>query len=108
VILLPVALIATAAICSITGSMSHTTLLGAPKQLFLSGLLAAFYMLSITFISPHFGIGNTVFFVLLGQLVSAAVIDHFPLFGANATASTPLRTLDISVIALGTWITQQV
>ena len=31
VIFLPVALIATAAICNITGSMSLTTLLGAPK-----------------------------------------------------------------------------
>ena len=66
-----------------------------------------FYMLSITYISPYFGVGNAVFFVLLGQLVSAAAIDHFALFGAHATALTPMRGLGISVMALGVWITQQ-
>jgi transporter family-2 protein len=43
----------------------------------------AFYVLSITYIAPTFGVGNAVFFVLLGQLVSAAIIDHFGLFGAQ-------------------------
>ena len=41
----------------------------APKHLFLAGCLVAFYVLSITFVAPRFGIGNAVFFVLLGQLV---------------------------------------
>ena len=42
-----------------------------------------FYILSITTIAPKFGIGNAVFFVLIGQLASAAVIDHFAFFAAN-------------------------
>ena len=107
VILLLVAMIAAAAICSLTGGISLITLITAPKHLFFARVLAAFYMLSITFISPHFGVGNAVFFVLLGQLASAAAIDHFALFGANATALTPMRSLGISVMALGVWITQQ-
>ena len=107
VILLLVAMIAAAAICSLTGGISLITLITAPKHLFFAGVLAAFYMLSITFISPHFGVGNAVFFVLLGQLASAAAIDHFALFGANATVLTPMRSLGISVMALGVWITQQ-
>ena len=32
-----------------------------------AGLLVAFYVLSITCIAPHFGIGNAVFFVLSGS-----------------------------------------
>lgn len=107
VMLLLVAMIAAGAICTISGSLSLTTLLTAPKHLFLAGAFAAFYMLSITYISPYFGVGNAVFFVLLGQLVSAAAIDHFALFGAHATALTPMRGLGISVMALGVWITQQ-
>jgi len=111
VMLLLVAMIAAGTICAISGSLSLTTLLAAPKHLFLAGVLAgvlaAFYMLSITYISPYFGVGNAVFFVLLGQLVSAAAIDHFALFGAHATALTPMRGLGISVMALGVWITQQ-
>jgi hypothetical protein len=61
----------------------------APKHLFFAGVLIAFYVLSITFIAPKFGIGNAVFFVLLGQLVSAAAIDHFALFGRCAKFSEP-------------------
>ncbi|MFZ8974113.1 MAG: DMT family transporter, partial [Pseudomonadales bacterium] len=38
----------------------------APRHLLLGGLFVAFYVLSITYIAPHFGIGNAVFFVLLG------------------------------------------
>src|SRR5579862_3120421 len=33
------------------------------------------YLLSITWAAPRIGIGNAVFFVLLGQLISAAIID---------------------------------
>ncbi len=29
-----------------------------PRHLFLAGLLVAFYILSITYVAPHFGIGN--------------------------------------------------
>lgn len=55
---------------------------GTPKHLFLAGALVAFYVLSITWVAPRFGVGNAVFCVLVGQMLSAAVIDHFGLFGA--------------------------
>lgn len=64
-------------------------------------------MLSIPYISPYFGVGNAVFFVLFGQLVSAAAIDHFALFGAHAKALTPMRRLAISAMAPGVWVTQK-
>lgn len=80
---------------------------GAPKHLFLAGVLIAFYVLSITFIAPHFGVGNAVFFVLLGQLVSAALIDHFGLFGAQVSPVSLTRAGGIFVMAMGVWLTQQ-
>ena len=79
----------------------------APKYCFLAGLLIVFYILSITTIAPRFGVGNAVFFVLMGQLVSAAVIDHFALFGSSGSALTFTRSLGVLVMALGVWITQQ-
>jgi transporter family-2 protein len=79
----------------------------APRYLFLAGVLVAFYILSITFIAPHFGVGNAVFFVLLGQLVSAALIDHFGLFGAQISPVSLTRAAGIGTMALGVWITQQ-
>jgi hypothetical protein len=63
--------------------------------------------LSITTIAPKFGVGNAVFFVLVGQLVSAAVIDHLALFGSTGSPLTSIRALGIAVMALGVWITQQ-
>ncbi len=81
---------------------------GAPKHLFLGGCLVAFYVLTITFVAPKFGVGNAVFFVLLGQLISAAAIDHFGLFGAQISPLSLTRALGISVMAAGVFITQQV
>ncbi|WP_171120553.1 MULTISPECIES: DMT family transporter [unclassified Ruegeria] len=78
----------------------------APKHLLLGGVLIAFYVLSITHVAPHFGVGNAVFFVLVGQLISAAAIDHFGLFGAQVTPLTWIRAGGIAVMAAGVAITQ--
>ena len=91
----------------ITGPSAIKTAMSAPKHLFLAGFLVAFYVLSITFIAPKFGVGNAVFFVLLGQLISAAAIDHFGLFGAAVTSLNMMRGLGIAVMAFGVWITQR-
>ena len=97
-----------AAIAMVTtgGTGALQALAGQPRHLFLAGALIAFYVLSITWIAPVFGVGNAVFFVLLGQLISAAAIDHFGLFGAQATALTPMRIAGIVVMAAGVALTQ--
>ena len=79
----------------------------APKHLLLAGFLVAFYILSITFIAPHFGVGNAVFFVLVGQLFSAAAIDHFGLFGAQVAPLGAARAAGIALMCAGVWLTQQ-
>ncbi|HKK97470.1 MAG TPA: DMT family transporter [Marivita sp.] len=106
-ILFCVALTATAVVTVLTGPKALMQAPFAPKYLFLAGLLVAFYVLSITYVAPHFGIGNAVFFVLLGQLISAALIDHFGLFGARISPLSLTRATGIGVMALGVWITQR-
>lgn len=106
-ILFTVALGATVLTLVVTGPSALAKAAGAPKHLFLAGFLVAFYVLSITYIAPTFGVGNAVFFVLLGQLISAAAIDHFGLFTAQVSPLTLTRALGIGVMALGVWITQQ-
>lgn len=106
-VLLCVAFCAIFIILLTTSSLSFARLAAAPKHLFLAGLLVTFYILSITAIAPHFGVGNAIFFVLLGQLISAAVVDHFALFGASGSPLSLTRSLGIGVMALGVWITQQ-
>ena len=106
-ILFTIAGLVTWTLAFVTGLNPLKTVHQAPKHLFFAGVLIAFYVLSITFIAPKFGIGNAVFFVLLGQLVSAATIDHFALFGAAQNSLNLVRTSGIAVMALGVWITQQ-
>ncbi len=106
-ILFCVALIATLGVLLLTGPGALARAAGAPRHLFLAGLFVAFYVLTVTWIAPRFGVGNAVFFVLLGQLISAAAIDHFGLFTAQVAPLTLTRALGISVMGLGVWITQQ-
>ena len=78
----------------------------APKYLFVAGAFIAFYVLAISFVAPHFGIGNAIFFVLLGQLLSAALIDHYGLFGAQINQLSTMRVSGIVVMVFGVWLTQ--
>lgn len=105
-VLFVVALISAGAVTLVTGPKALMQIASAPPHLFLAGVLIAFYVLTITYIAPHFGVGNAVFFVLLGQLVSAAAIDHFGLFGAQVSPLSLMRAGGIAVMALGVWITQ--
>ncbi len=106
VVLFSVALVSALCVTLFTGPKAIIAALQAPKYLWLAGVLVAFYVLSITYIAPHFGVGNAVFFVLLGQLISAALIDHFGLFGAGQTTLSLTRAVGILVMALGVGITQ--
>lgn len=105
-ILFVVAGLAALATATFTGPAAFRALPGQPAHLFLAGLLVAFYVISITWIAPSFGVGNAVFFVLLGQLVSAALIDHFGLFGARVAPVSSVRLAGIAVMGLGVALTQ--
>ena len=106
VILFAVAFLAAGATFLVTGAKGLGAVPAQPPHLFAAGLLVAFYVLSITWVAPSFGVGNAVFFVLLGQLVSAAAIDHLALFGARESPLTATRALGIATMALGVAITQ--
>ncbi|KIC50777.1 DMT family transporter [Tateyamaria sp. ANG-S1] len=105
-VLFIIAFVTAATVFVLTGAQGLSKVAAAPKHLLLAGVLIAFYVLSITYIAPHFGVGNAVFFVLLGQLISAAAIDHFGLFGAQATALSATRMGGIALMAAGVWLTQ--
>ncbi len=98
--------LAVTAIVLVASGASASGLAAAPKHLFLGGVFIAFYVLSITWIAPTFGVGNAVFFVLLGQLISAAIIDHFGLFVSQPTPLSAVRALGIAVMGAGVFLTQ--
>lgn len=105
--LFTVASLSALAVFFLTGAHGFGNIRTAPPHLFLAGFLVAFYVLSITWIAPKFGVGNAVFFVLVGQLISAALIDHFGLFGAQVTPLTLARAGGIGLMLTGIFFTQK-
>lgn len=83
--------------------------LGSGRPIYyLGAAFMLFYALAITFAAPRIGIGNAVFFVLLGQLIASATIDHFGLFGAITTAITPRRLIGIALMAAGVYMARKI
>lgn len=90
--------------------------LGLPKQnwfgatplYYAGGLVVAFYILSITWTAPRIGVANAVFFVLLGQIASAALIDQFGPFGALKSPLTTERIIGIVLMAIGTYLARRI
>lgn len=71
-----------------------------------AGVGFVFYIASMTWLGPRFGIGNAVMFVLFGQIISSALIDQFGLFGAPQKAIDLLRAAGLAVMAAGIVIAQ--
>ena len=75
-----------------------------PFYYYLGGLFVVFHVLSVTWIAPHFGIGNAVSFVLLGQLLSMATIDQFGLMGAPQMSLTLPRFMGLFFMMIGVFL----
>jgi transporter family-2 protein len=76
-----------------------------PIYFFLGGLLVIFYILSITWVAPKFGVGNAISMVLLGQLISMAVIDHYGLLGSLKHTISMQRLVGLAFMMLGVYLT---
>ena len=108
VVLFAVAFATALAVLMVTGQGAALARVpGQSPVLFLGGCLVAFYILSITFVAPHFGLANAILFVLLGQLVSAAVIDATGLMGLAARPVSGVRLLGLALMAAGIALTQR-
>lgn len=75
-----------------------------PVYFYLGGLFVVFYILGITWVAPRFGVGNAVAFVLLGQLISMAIIDHYSLLGASHHPISVQRFIGLLFMAIGVFL----
>ena len=80
----------------------------AHPSYWFAGLAMAFYIVSITFLAPRVGVGTAVFFVLLGQMIASAVIDHFGLFGASVDPLTWRKALGLLLMTAGVFLAKKV
>lgn len=106
-ILFGLGFILTALMLAFVGAPPLHALSKVPLWAFAAVLGVFFYVLSVTWSAPRIGVGNAIFFVLLGQLIAAATIDHFGLFGAIKTSLTARRALGLLVMAIGVYLAKK-
>lgn len=106
-ILFGVGALLSGALLLITGLPDRSAFTGARWYSYAAAVFMLFYLLAITWSAPRIGLGNAVFFVLLGQLVAAAAIDHFGILGAIKTGITGRRLLGLCVMALGVYLARK-
>jgi len=99
------AVLAGAILLAIGGVPSPQTFTFDRPYLYLGGFFVLFYILSITWAGPKMGIGNAVFFVL--QLLAAATIDHFGLWGAIKSEITLQRAAGIVLMVVGVYLARK-
>ncbi len=89
-----------------TGGITFAAIARVPALQLLAGLGVAFYILSITYVGPRFGVGNAVMLVVAAQIASSAVIDQFGLFGAPQKPIDMLRAIGLVIMVVGVVIAQ--
>lgn len=81
-----------------------TALQQVPKQPFwklIGGPLGALVVFTTIFLAPKMGVTNMLFFIIVGQLITATVIDHFGLIGMNARPIQMWQVIGFLFITLG-------
>jgi transporter family-2 protein len=72
-----------------------------PAWLWIGGLLSVYIVLAITVGPPRIGVAATVGIVIAGNLVMAALIDRYGLFGQEVIPIDHWRLLGLVLVAAG-------
>jgi bacterial/archaeal transporter family-2 protein len=102
-----VGLVIALALVAVTGIPKPSAFTFEVPYIWFGAVFILFYGISVTYAAPRIGLGNAIFFVLLGQIVAAAAIDHFGWLGSIQSALTPKRMLGIAVMAVGVWLARK-
>jgi bacterial/archaeal transporter family-2 protein len=76
-----------------------------PAWLWLGGVMSVFIVFAITVSPPRIGVTATIGIVIAGNLVAAALIDRFGLFGQEAIPIDRWRVLGLLLLAAGAALT---
>jgi transporter family-2 protein len=96
--------ISVAFLFTVEGGLKPIPKVSLPFYFYLGGVFVAFYVLSVTWVAPQFGVGNAVAFVLLGQVISMAAIDQFGLLGAPTHVITLQRAIGLTLMSVGVFL----
>lgn len=65
------------------------------------GLLGAYFVYSLVYLSPKVGASMVVALILAGQILAAVVLDHFGLVGYAVRSITVIRIIGIGLLGVG-------
>lgn len=78
-----------------------STLPEQPWWKLLGGILGAGFVFTTVLLAPKLGITAMLFFIIIGQLLSAATIDHFGLIGMPVREVNGIKLIGLAIVALG-------
>ena len=79
--------------------------LRAPPWMWLAGVMSAFIVFALALAPPRIGTTTTIGILIAGNLVMAAVIDRYGLFGLEKIGLSPVRVLGIVLLGVGAALT---
>jgi bacterial/archaeal transporter family-2 protein len=79
--------------------------LDEPAWLWIGGVMSILIVFAITLGPPRIGATATIALVIAGNLVMAAVIDHFGLLGQEEIRLDWIRVLGLALLAAGASLT---
>lgn len=77
---------------------ARAQLAAAPAWAWVGGLLGAFYVVATIIVGPRLGAAALLALVVLGQLVTSLLVDHFGWLGFPAHPLTALRLLGAALL----------
>ena len=80
---------------------SWEALRGASWWHFTAGCFFTIYVVAITYVAPKIGVGNAIIFVVVAQIFTAVIIDHFGFFGATVQQLDWKRALGVVFLVAG-------
>ncbi len=96
-----VAFISVAAVGAVAGLPSLTSVAGGKWWHYTAGCFFAVYVVSITFVAPKIGLANAIILVVVAQIFTAVIIDHFGLLGQKVTPIDWKRALGVAFLIVG-------
>ena len=67
--------------CATKQTFAKMSMVAAPKTVWLGGAIAIGYIIAIVVLTPRLGVGLTTGLILVGQIITALVLDHLGAFG---------------------------